>query len=63
MVVPNVSLSQVREAMATLYTIIEQQYSNDDELNTKLLAFQKSIIVSCIQESHQRRIIYSYFGH
>ena len=44
-VVPNVSLSQVWEAMATLSIFLEQQQSNVSELWSKLLSIQKSIII------------------
>ena len=61
-VVPNVSLSQAQEAMASPFTFLEQQHSIVSELKTKLLSLEKSIVNSRIQESHQTTID-SYFGH
>ena len=60
--IPNVSFSQVQEAMATLSTFLLQQQINVGELMTELLSLEQSITLSRIQESHQTTID-SYFGH
>lgn len=62
--VPNVPFfRQEQEAMATLSTFLEQQQNIVNELETNLWSLiEKSITISCIQESHQTTID-SYVDH